>query len=344
MAAVLSLPRAEPERREANPWRRVRLGLIGMATVVAFGTVGYVVLGMSALDALYQTVTTISTVGFREVEPFDAPEKWFTMVVILLGVGTALYTFGVLVETLVEGRITDVFGRRRMERRIEELRDHVIVCGWGRVGRTVASFVRGGGDDVVVIENRPDRAGTCPYSVIAGDATDDSVLRRAGIERARVLVAAIDTDAENLYITLSGRSLNPELFIVARARVEASEPKFTRAGANRVVNPQQIGGARMAAFALQPNVAEFVDVVMHDGSLEFRLEEIAIPERSSLAGVSVRDAHIRDETGALVLALRHGDGHFTTNPSPDTVMEPGQVLIAIGTKVQLNSLAERARR
>jgi len=317
---------------------------MGLASVVVIGTIGYWLLGLSVLDALYQTVTTVSTVGFREVEPFATPEKLFTIPVILLGVGTALYTFGVLVETLVEGRITDVFGRRRMERRVEEMQGHVIVCGWGRVGRTVASFVRGAGDDVVVIENAPDRVASCPFPVLEGDATDDSILRRAGIARARALVAAIDTDAENLYITLSGRSLNPELFIVARARIEASEPKFTRAGANRVVNPQQIGGARMAAFALQPNVAEFLDVVMHDGSLEFRLEEIPIPERSVLAGVSVREAHIRDQTGALVLALRHGDGHFTTNPSPATVMEPGQVLIAIGTKVQLDALAGLATR
>lgn len=325
-----------------SPWRRVRLGLLGLATVILGGTVGYWALGFGLLDGLYQTVTTVSTVGFREVREFGTAEKAFTIVVILLGVGTALYTFGVLVETLVEGRITDVFGRRRMQRRIDQMTQHVIVCGWGRVGRTVASFAGGSDTGVVVVERDPERVATCPFPVIEGDATDDGVLVRAGVERARALVAAIDTDAENLYVTLTGRSLNPDIFIVARARLEASQGKFVRAGANRVVNPQQIGGARMAAFALQPHVAEFVDVVMHDGSLEFRLEEIPVSETSSLAGRSVRDAHIRDTTGALVLALRHADGRFTTNPDPDTVMEPGQVLIAIGTKAQLEALGRAA--
>jgi len=322
----------------------VRFGLGLLAGIVVVGSAGYVALGLNVLDAVYQTVITITTVGFREVEDFDDAEKAYTIVLVLVGVGTALYTLGVLLETLVEGRLTDVFGRRRMQRRIDEMADHVIVCGWGRVGRTVSAFVAGGGHDVVVIDRDADRLDKVPYPLVEGDATDDGVLRQAGIERARALVAAVTTDADNLYITLSGRSLNPGLFIVARARVESGEDKFLRAGANRVVNPQKIGGARMAAFALQPHVAEFLDVVMHDGSLEFRLEEIGLPEGSALLGRSVRDAHIRDRTGALVLALRDPDGRFVTNPSPDTIIEPGQVLIAIGTTAQLKALAEAAAR
>jgi voltage-gated potassium channel len=318
----------------------VGLGLLTL--LVAVGTIGYAALGFSFLDAAYQTVTTISTVGFREVQPFDARAKVFTMLLVLTGVGTALYTFSVLLETLVEGRLTDLFGRRRMERRISELRDHVIICGWGRVGRTIQSYVAGAGRESVVIEQDPERIAKVDGLTVLGDATDDSVLQAAGIQRARTLIAALDTDAANLYVTLSARKLRPELFIVARARVDSAEPKLLQAGADRVVNPQHIGGARMAAFAVQPHVAEFVDVVMHDGSLEFRLEEIRISPDSPLAGRSLRDGHLRDRTGAMVLAMRSESGRFTTNPPPETVIEPGQVLIAIGTDVQLKALADAA--
>jgi voltage-gated potassium channel len=325
-----------------DPWRRVWFGLGLLTAITAVGTLGYVLFGLSPLDALYQTITTISTVGFRELEPFGAAEKLFTLVLILSGVGTALYTLGVLVDTLVEDRLSSVFGRRRM-RRINEMRDHVIVCGWGRVGRTIAAYVTGAGRDVVVIERDTERAGSVPFPVLAGDATDDAVLAAAGLDRARTLIAALDTDAGNVYVTLSARALRPDLFIVARARIDSAVDRLQQAGADRVVNPQQIGGARMAAFALQPHVAEFVDVVMHDGSLEFRLEEIVIPEGSAAAGRSLRDAHLRDRTGALVLAMRDAEGRFNTNPPPDTVIDPGEVLIAIGTTAQLATLAEAVR-
>jgi voltage-gated potassium channel len=322
-----------------DPWRRVWFGLGLLTAITAVGTLGFVLFGLSALDALYQTITTISTVGFREVEPFGTGEKLFTIVLVLAGVGTALYTLGVLVDTLVEERLSTAFGRRRM-RRINELHDHVIVCGWGRVGRTIATYVTGAGRDVVVVERDADRAAGVPHLVVNGDATEDGVLGQAGIDRARTLIAALDTDAGNVYITLSARALRPDLFIVARARVESAVERMEQAGADRVVNPQQIGGARMAAFALQPHVAEFLDVVMHDGSLEFRLEEVVIPGGSAAAGRSLRDAHLRDRTGALVLAMRDHRGRFNTNPPPDTVIEPGQVLIAIGTTAQLAALSE----
>ena len=325
-----------------DPFRRVRLGVGALALVVVAGTVGYVLFGFPLLDALYQTVTTVTTVGFREVRSFDARLKAFTIALILVGVGTALYTFGVLLEALVEGQLRDMFGRRRMDREIAKMSGHVIVCGWGRVGHSIASFVQASGHDVVVVDRDPERYEQVPYLRVLGDVTDDATLLSAGIERARVLVGALNTDADNLYMTLSGRALRPDLFIIARARTDSSEAKLLRAGADRIVNPQRIGGQRMAAFALQPHVAEFLDVVMHDGSLEFRLEEVAVPDGSPLAGSSIRDAHIRDRTGALVLALRDGDGVFTTNPPPETVIEPGQILIAIGTLSQLNALTAAA--
>jgi voltage-gated potassium channel len=321
-----------------DPFRRVRLGVALFALVLVGGSLGYLALGFGALDAAYQTVTTVTTVGFREVQPLNDGGKVFTMVLILGGVGTALYTFGVLVEALVEGHFSRLLGRRRMDRDIDRLHDHVIICGWGRVGRAIARYVTGAGQRVVVVDRDLERLLGSGHPYVHGDATDDEVLARAGIADASVLVAALNTDADNLYITLSSRSVRPDLVIIARARTESSQPKLERAGANRVVNPQLIGGHRMAAFALQPHVADFLDVVMHDGTLEFRLEEVAVASGSSLVDRSLRDSHIRDRTGALVLALRDEAGRFTTNPPPETIIAPGQILIAIGTSEQLASL------
>jgi voltage-gated potassium channel len=319
-------------------WRRLRLALALLATVFVVGTVGYVLLGFSWLDAVYQTVTTVATVGFREVRPLDDAGQVFTIALILVGVGTALYTFSVVLEMLLEGHLSELFGRRRMERRIEAMRGHVIVCGWGRVGRAIGAELTAAGADLVVVDIDQGRIADADVPTLVGDATEDRVLEAAGLLRARALVAAMDTDAGNLFVTLSARSLRPDIFIVARARLEESEEKLRRAGADRVVNPQSIGGARIAAFLLQPNVTEFLDVVMHDRGLQFRLAEIVIPAESSIAGQSIRSAHLRDRTGALVLALRSAQGVFNTNPSPDTTIESGQVLIAIGTPDELESL------
>ncbi len=326
-----------------DPWRRLWMGTGAVAGVLVVGTVGYLLLGFSLIEALYQTVTTVTTVGFREVQPLSHAGQFFTMALILVGVATVLYTFSLLMGALIEGQVRELLGRRRMERQISRMSDHVIVCGFGRVGRKIAEYVSKAGQKVVVVDRDAQRLIPVPYPVVVGEATEDRVLCEAGIQRARVLVTALTTDADNLFVTLSGRSIRPDLFIVARARVEDSEDKLSRAGANRVVNPQSIGGQRMAAFVLQPHVAEFLDVVMHDGTLEFRLEELAVPPGSPLAGASLRHAQIRDRTGALILALRGRDGSFTTNPTPETVLAAGQILIAIGTEAQLKSLAQAAR-
>jgi len=311
-----------------------------LVIVLVVGTVGYLILGFGMVDALYQTVTTVATVGFREVQPLSTAGKFFTMVLILFGVGATLYAFSVLIETLLEGRLLDLLGRRRMEKTISNLADHVIICGWGRVGRSIAAEVAETGRPFVVIDHDEDRLADTTQPTVFGDATEDDVLVAAGIERASALVAAVDADAANSFITLSARALRPDLFIVTRARSLDSEEKLRRAGADRVVNPQNIGGARMAAFVLRPHVAEFLDVVMHERNLEFRLEELPIVARSPIAGETLRDAHLRDRTGALVLALRDPSGTFLTNPSPDTRIEAGHVLIAIGTGEELKALGD----
>ena len=306
------------------------------------GTIGYAAFGLSLVDAMYMTVTTVTTVGYRELNGPDLSnaEKVFTMAIIVTGVSTVLYTFTLSVQVIVEGQLREFVGRRRMDRKISEMRGHVIICGWGRVGKAAAGDIIHAGRSVVVIDMIGDRLADLPMPTIVGDATLDSTLRAAGVEHATALIAALEGDAENLFVTLSSKAINPDLFIVARARQEESVNKLSRAGANRVVNPQELGAARMASFVVQPNVAEFVDVVMHERSMDFRMQEIEIPEGSQLAGTSLRDANLRQLAGVLVLAMRRDDGAFNTNPDPDTIIKPHHVIIAVGTDEALQLLVE----
>jgi voltage-gated potassium channel len=317
----------------------VRVGLAALALVILGGTLGFIALGLGVVDAVYQTIITITTVGASTARTPGTGEKVFTILLILVGVGTALYTFSTVLELLIEGHMRDVVRRRKMDREISRVSGHVVICGWGRVGREVARFLSNAGQPIVVIDRNAERLREMPHPFVHGDVTEDKTLIEAGIERASALVAALDTDADNLFVTVAGRSMCPELQIIARARNEQSEPKLRRAGADRVVNPQKLGGDRMAAFVTQPHVVDFVDVVMHDGGLEFRLEELSVAAPSQLSGHSLRSAHLRDQTGALVLAIRRADGTFIANPSPEVLIENGDVLIGVGTADQLTALA-----
>lgn len=326
-----------------SQWRRLQGALALLAAVLVAGTVGYVLLGFTLVDAIYQTVTTVATVGFREVNPLSTGGKFFTMALILLGVGATLYALTALIETLIEGRLLDVWENRRMQRNIGEMKDHVIICGSGRVGRSIAEEVAEAGRRIVMVDLDQHRLQESGHPFVVGDASLDTVLTSAGVERAAALVAAVDADADNSFIALSARALRSDLFIVARARSAESEQKLLRSGADRVVNPQHIGGARMAAFVLRPHVAEFLDVVMHEGNIEFHLEEITLDEDSPVVGHTLAQAHLRDRSGALVLALRDADGRFLSNPPPDTPFVAGHVLIAIGTDDELTTLAKLVR-
>lgn len=322
--------------------RRMRYGLVAVCAVLVLGTAGYVALGLSLIDAMYQTVTTVTTVGFREVGRFGTAEKIYTMVLILAGVGTVLYTLSMFIETMIEGHVGSLMERRRMQRDIDRMRGHAIVCGWGRVGSVVAHQLAAAGHDVVVVDSDEDRLTGVPFPQVRGDATDDDVLRRCGVERAAMLFATLASDAASLYLVLSARSLNPRLRIVARARTGDAETKFVRAGADRVINPQRIGGARIAAAALQPHVVDFLDVVMHDADVEFRLAEVQVEEGSSLAGRSVDEWREHDTAGALLLAMRRGQGAFLTNPPGDTRLQKDDILIAVGTNQQIEGLRGEA--
>ena len=310
--------------------------------VVAVGTVGYTALGLSPLDALYQTVTTVTTVGFRELGEFEGPEKVFTMLLIVAGVGLVLYTLTLVVQVTMEGQLAEAVGRRRMDRKIADMSGHVVVCGWGRVGRAVADDLLQSGREVVVLDSDPDRVRGIEHPTVVGDATLDATLRAAGVERAAALVAALADDAANLFVTLSARTLNPTMFVVARARQDDSVAKLQRAGADRVVNPQALGAARMASFVVRPHVAEFVDVVMHERSMEFRLQEVAVPDGSPIVDRSLGDLRVHESTGVLVLAVRDQDGTFRSNPDHTTVLRAGQVIIAVGTEDHLGRLVALA--
>jgi voltage-gated potassium channel len=324
------------------PMHRVRVGVVLLLVVLLGGTIGYVLLGFSLLDAAFESVTTVSTVGLGPIKPLSEAGKAFTIALVLLGTGTALYTFTVVLEVLIEGHMREEVRRRRMERDISRMTGHVIICGWGRVGRQVAAYLAAAGRDLVVVDRDPERIADVTYPRVVGDVTDDATLQAAGVERAGTVVAALDTDADNLFLTVSSRALRPELQIIARARNDSSEPKLLRAGADRVVNPQRLGGDRMASFVVQPHVVDFVDVVMHDGSLEFRLEDIEVGAGSRLVGQTLSSAEVHDNTGALVLAIRRADGSFTTNPTPRTRIEHGDVLIGVGTADQLSALSRFA--
>lgn len=317
---------------------RLRNAVLALLGVVAAGTVAFRAFGLSWTDAAYQTVTTVATVGFRELHPFSTGEKWFTIALIVTGVSITLYTFTLAVQVVIEGHLREFLGRRKMDRSIAGMRGHVVVCGWGRVGRAVAEDLHRAGHAVVVVDVDGTRLGDLPFPTLVGDATLDETLSAAGVQRAQALVAAVDNDAQNLFVTLSSRALNPNLFIVARARQESSVSKLTNAGADRVVNPQELGAARMASFVSRPHVAEFIDVVMHERSTAFRMQEVVIPRASPLAGQSLAEAKLRERTGALVLAVRDASGRFNTNPDATIRFAAGDVIIAVGTDEALSQL------
>ncbi len=323
-----------------DAWGRFWAGLGVFALVIAGGTFGYRQLGLTVGEALYQTVITVTTVGFGEVGTVTDSYRVFTVLLILFGAGTALYTLGVLIESLFEGRLDDQIRRRRMQKQIDRLSGHVVLCGFGQVGRAIHRELATAGRTVVVVDRREFDDEGLQRSVV-GEATDDSVLVSAGLERASALVLALDSDVDNLYVALTARSMCPGLFIVARSIDSSAEPKLRQAGVDRVVNTHEIGGSRMAALVLQPDVVEFLDVVMHDEELEVHLAETRVVSGGPFAGVALVACEIAESTGATVLAVRRNES-FVTNPPDHFVLAADDVLIVLGTKGQLAELNSKA--
>lgn len=326
-----------------DPLRRARVGLAGFFVVLTAGTVAYRSLGLTWIDAFYQTLITVSTVGFSEVGTEITPAyRLVTSVVILLGVGMSLYTITLWFEGLMEGHFAGEWERRRMKRTIDAMSGHVVVCGWGQVGRSIGRSLAANGGGVVVIDNRGVGETDERFKDIvfmAGNATEDEVLQAAGIERARALVVALDTDADAMYVIVTARGLNKDLFIVSRTNSAVAGSKLRRAGADRVVNPHEIGGTRMAAFVLSPTVADFLGETMHDYELEWRLDELLVERGSRLDGGSIDAVRQLKGCGLNVLAVHHRTGHWTHRIDDAIRIEAGDIVVALGT---LESHAEAA--
>ncbi len=327
---VKVMPRRRRWHLSDDPWQRVRVGVGLLATITMVGVVGYRLLGLSTFDALYQTIITVTTVGFEEFgdpEEIDTTYRVFTLGLAVFGVSGALYTLGVMVEALVEGSINDGFRVRREQRMIDKMSGHLIVVGAGRVGQAIVDYVGRHGAAVVIVDRRELHEPGQP--LVQGEATDDETLRRAGIERASTLIAALDSDADNVYVTLSARALNPSLHIVARTNDQANEPKFFHAGADRVVNPAEIGGSRMGALAMHPTLAEFLDEVIHDESHGVTVAEIQVREGGPAHGRPLGEV-VGASGQPLVIAIRDQNHGYVPNPPPSQELASDSVLVVLG--------------
>jgi len=313
--------------------------LLGLLLLLLYGTAGYALIEhFGALDALFMTVITVATVGFEEVHHLDGAGQIFTITLILFGGLGFVYTLGVIVELLSGGRWQAFRRARRMETEIGALRDHVIVCGYGRTGTQVVIELQQLGQRYVVVETNPEaleRLGRAGERHVLGDAATDEVLHAAGLEHARALVSVVDSDERNVYIVLTARALNPDVFIVARSSYPDSEPKLRRAGADRVLSPYILSGSRMAALAAQPAAVDSLDLVTAGEGRPMRIEELVIP-----AGADSRlTAAALGESGAVLLAVRSPDGRLSVGPEGTAPLRHEDVVIAMGTREQLSALA-----
>ncbi len=326
-------------------WRRILLSVLILLTVIIVGTVGYRLIekDWTWTDAIYMTVITISTVGFREVHPLSQAGQLFASALIISSIGAVTYAALTLARIVLEQELGNALRGLRMQRKISSLSNHVVVCGYGRSGRQAADELCRDGVQVVAVDNETGKlSGPPPPGVywLHGDATEEHVLHRAEVEHAQGLIATLPKDADNVFVALCARELNPGLKIVARANDERSVSKLRRAGVHRVILPDTIGGRRMASVLLRPAVMEFVNVLTGGETGGLRLEEFAVTESSSLVGKTLRDWSVRQRTGANIVGIKRGRGPVMLNPAADTTLSAGDILIALGHDEQLKKLAE----
>lgn len=319
-----------------------------LIAVLLLGATGYSLIeGWAFSESLYMTVITVATVGFQEVHLLSETGKYYTIVVILVGVGVVGFTLSNFTAFMVSGQIRQLLRAGKMQKRISKLKGHFIVCGSGRMGYEAVRELVAERKDLVVIESNAEMVQKLEdedVPVIQGDATDDDVLRRAGVKHAKGLLAALPNDADNVYVSLSARGLNSSLFTIARGTDETSEKKLLKAGADRVILPYQIGGRRMASFLVRPGIVDFLDIMMGKDELSLRMEIVGVGQKSSLAGRTLKDSNIRRETGgALVMGLIREGGQMISNPSSDIQILSGDQLLVLGHVDQIQQLERIAR-
>jgi voltage-gated potassium channel len=321
-----------------------------LIAIIIVGTIGYsLLLDISLMDAIYMTVITMSTVGFQEVAPLTAPAQLFTIILIFFSLGTIGYTGSQLIGFFFGGRLQEIWREQRMKDQLSEMKNHIIVCGAGETGRHVIESLEKEDVDFVVIEFEEEKLEAVKEysSVIAfqGDATSDEVLEKAGISRAKGLVASLNNDANNLYTVLSARQLNPDLNIVARAITHDSHEKLIRAGADKTVSPNEIGGHRIASMLLKPSVIAFLNTITHSGKIDLNLNEVVIRDGSRLSHRTLMDANIPEQTDLIIIAVKENDNAvdgIIFNPTKEYMLKPGQTLIVLGEDADLNKLKKLA--
>jgi len=322
--------------------RNFLISIAVLAAVFLAGTAGYSYIeGWPLIDSLYMTVITLTTIGFREVHELDGAGRVFTIVLVVFGVGTVAVTVRNATKMMLEGELKHIFGRKKLENRIKKLKDHYIICGFGRMGRFICRDLAARPVPFVVIEKD---AGAFSeddwdrYLIITGDADQDETLVEAGIKRAKGLISVVSTDADNLYIVLTARGLNPNLLIVARAGDEGSEHKLMRAGATKVISPYQIGAHRISQAVLRPTVVDFIEFATRYENIELNIEEVRVGDGSPLAGRELNRSGIRSDLGIIIVAIKAVNGKMEFNPSPDRVLDKGDTLVALGPPEKLKML------
>ena len=321
------------------------LPFILLAFVLLLGTSGYTIIeGWDFFNSFYMTVITLSTIGFQEIEPLSGGGKAFTIFLIFLGLGVVGYSVNNGVRIIFEGEIQEVFGRRKLKKALESLKDHYIVCGYGRMGKVICNEFKAKGVPFVVVEKEYQETDADDDSLITyGDATRDELLKRVGIERAKGLISVLDSDAQNLYVVLSAKELKEDLFIVARASEEGADHKLIRAGARKVVSPYNIGGLRIAHTILKPTVVDFLELTTKTGNMQIQIEEVLVEEGSLLAESTIKEAGNRAKLGVIILALKRRGEKILFNPDADTRIEVGDIMAVIGEPDHFNQLERMAR-
>jgi voltage-gated potassium channel len=336
--------RAVRLRNRLGTWGPLLGGLAALILVFCLGVAGYMhVEGWSFFDSLYQVVITLSTVGFQEVYPLSRNGRIVTMLLIVSGVGSFAYLVGTFTQVLVEGRLQQYLGRRRMQKIIDGLSDHVIICGYGRIGSIVAREILAENVPAVIIEyNAEIVAQLAEQGVpfVSGDATADEVLLAAGLLRARTLVAALSQESANVYVTLTARQLTPGIRIVARADAQGHIQRLQRAGADQVLVPHLYGGVRMAQSVLRPTVTSFLELADRGGAIDLQMEELQVTETSDIVNQNLIEARIRPRFNLIVIAVKKASGEMIFNPQPQSVLEAGDTMILVGKQDGLDGLKE----